>query len=240
VKVAIIPARGGSRRIPRKNIRNFAGKPMIAHSIDCALRSELFDRIIVSTDDDEIGRVARECGAEVPFERPAALADDHTGTTQVIAHAIGWLQDRGAQISAVCCIYATAPFILPQALSQGLLMLETGNWQYVFAATVFDAPIYRSFHVNGNGGLEMLFPEHFNTRSQDLPEVLYDAAQFYWGRPGAWLSNAVVFDRLSTVVRIPRWRVQDIDTEEDWVRAEMIAAYVAAAGRFQSADNGVK
>jgi pseudaminic acid cytidylyltransferase len=220
---AVIPARGGSKRIPGKNIRSFAGKPMIAHSIQCARESGLFDRVIVSTDDDEISQVALDCGAEVPFRRPSALADDHTGTTEVIAHAIEYLRKDGSAFEAVCCIYATAPFIRRADLAQGLALLQTGDWQYVFAATTFASSIFRSFHRNADGGIEMFFPEHFNTRSQDLSEALYDAAQFYWGLPQAWLARARVFDQHSAVVHIPRWRVQDIDTEEDWARAEAMA-----------------
>jgi pseudaminic acid cytidylyltransferase len=224
LKVAVIPARGGSKRIPRKNIREFAGKPMIAHSIDCARQSGLFDRIIVSTDDPEISRVAQEFGAEVPFVRPAALADDHAGTTVVIAQAVKWLQDSGVTLSAVCCIYATAPFMRREDIAEGWRLLQTGEWQYVFAATRFVASVHRSFLRATNGGLEMIFPEHFDTRSQDLPTVLHDAAQFYWGRPEAWLTGVRVFDRHSTIVEIPPWRVQDIDTEDDWLQAEATAA----------------
>ena len=222
MKIAVIPARGGSKRIPRKNIREFAGKPMIAHSIECALRSGIFERVIVSTDDEEIGRISKSCGAEVPFIRPQELSDDHTGTTEVIAHAVKWLQSQGAIVSAVCCIYATAPFIRQDDLRQGLTILETGNWQYVFSATTFAFPIFRSFRKTSEGGLEMVFPEHFKTRSQDLPETLHDAGQFYWGRPQAWLDHVRIFDRASTIVVIPRWRVQDIDTLEDWERAQVM------------------
>jgi N-acylneuraminate cytidylyltransferase len=222
LKVAVIPARGGSKRIPRKNIREFAGKPMIAHSVNCALQSGLFERVIVSTDDEEISRVARACGAEVPFLRPKELSDDHTGTTEVIAHAIHWLQQTGADLSAVCCIYATAPFIRQEDLKQGLAILESGNWQYVFSAATFAFPIFRSFQKNAEGRLEMFFLEHFNTRSQDLPEALHDAGQFYWGRPQAWLDHVRIFDKASTVVTIPRWRVQDIDTLEDWEQAQIM------------------
>jgi pseudaminic acid cytidylyltransferase len=221
--VAVIPARGGSKRIPRKNIRDFAGKPMIGHSIDCALKSGLFDRIIVSTDDAEISSVAQKLGAEVPFTRPMALANDDAGTTVVIAHAIEWLQSEGTAASAVCCIYATAPFMRAEDLAEGWRLLQSGDWQYVFAATRFAASVHRSFLRAADGGLEMLFPEHFNTRSQDLPTVLHDAAQFYWGKPEAWVSTARVFDRHSTIVEIPPWRVQDIDTEEDWLQAEAMA-----------------
>jgi pseudaminic acid cytidylyltransferase len=223
LKVAVIPARGGSKRIPRKNIREFAGKPMIAHSIDCALQSGLFDRIIVSTDDAEISSLVQKIGAEAPFVRPTALADDHAGTTAVIAHAIEWLQGNGVTVSAVCCIYATAPFMRAEDLAEGWRLLRTGSWQYVFAATRFAASVHRSFLQAADGGVDMLFPEHFNTRSQDLPAVLHDAGQFCWGKPEAWLEGARVFDRHSTVVTIPPWRVQDIDTEEDWLQAETMA-----------------
>jgi pseudaminic acid cytidylyltransferase len=229
MRIAVIPARGGSKRIPRKNIRPFAGRPMIAYSIAAAARSGLFDRIIVSTDDGEIARVAGQVGAEAPFLRPSELSDDRTGTTEVVAHAIEWLNSAGiSNLSSVCCIYATAPFVEQDDIKRGLEVLESGNWRYVFAATNYAAPIFRSFSKSGSGGLEMFFPQHFSTRSQDLPEALHDAGQFYWGRPAAWLSKARVFDRLSTVVELPRWRVQDIDTEDDWVRAEMIAAALGA------------
>jgi len=226
VILAVIPARGGSKRIPRKNIRLFAGKPMIGYSIDSALRSRLFDRIVVSTDDEEISAVAREFGAEVPFLRPAALADDHTGTTDVTAHAVEWFRAQGNSVNEVCCIYPTAPFIHCEDLKEGLRLIQTGRWRYVFAATRFAAPVYRAFRRTGDGGLEMLFPENFNVRSQDLPDVLHDAGQFYWGSAEAWLSRARVFDRDSTVVPIPLWRVQDIDTEEDWQYAEAMATHL--------------
>lgn len=226
MNVAIIPARGGSKRIPRKNVREFAGKPMIAYSIDGALQSGLFERVIVSTDDEEISRVARDFGAEVPFMRPADLSDDHIGVTEVLAHAAQFLLNQGAELSAVCCIYATAPFMRTDDIKDGLALLEGGDLSYVFSATTFAYPIFRSFSQNAAGELEMFFPEHFHARSQDLPEALHDAAQFCWGRPEAWLSNARVFAKGSAVVRIPRWRVQDIDTEEDWARAELMAAFL--------------
>jgi pseudaminic acid cytidylyltransferase len=228
VNVAVIPARGGSKRIPRKNIRLFAGKPMIAYSIETALRSSLFEEVIVSTDDEEISRIARDYGAAVPFRRPANLADDHTGTTEVVAHAVRWLNGQSRAPAAVCCIYPTAPFLRAEDLRRALALLEGGSWQYVFAATAYAAPIFRSFRRAADGGVEMFFAEHFNTRSQDLPEALHDAGQFYWGRPQAWLSSLRVFDRHSSVIEIPRWRVQDIDTEEDWLRAELLAPSVAA------------
>ena len=231
MKVAVIPARGGSKRIPRKNIRQFAGEPIIAHSIAAALQSRLFDRVIVSTDDDEIAELARHHGAEVPFSRPRELADDYTGTTAVIGHAVGWLRDHGFDgISSVCCIYPTAPFLRTIDLKRALKLLESGSWRYVFAATTFPSPIFRSFQMKADGGLKMFFPEQFNTRSQDLPQALHDAGQFYWGTPEAWLGGEKMFDRWSTAVLVPRWRVQDIDTEEDWKRAESLLACMGSNG----------
>jgi pseudaminic acid cytidylyltransferase len=228
MKVAVIPARGGSKRIPRKNIRLFAGKPMIAYSIECAIRTQLFDRIVVSTDDAEISDIARRYGAEVPFVRPAELSDDLTFPAPVIAHAVRWLQNDGNALAAVCTIYPTAPFIREEDVNRAFEVLESGDWQYVFPATTFAYPVFRSFHQDEAGGLQMFFPEKFNVRSQDLLEALHDAGQFYWGRPRAWLDQLRVFDKHSTIVAIPRWRVQDIDNEEDWLRAEMIAGYLSA------------
>lgn len=232
--IAVIPARGGSKRIPRKNIRLFAGKPMIGHSIEAAQQSRLFDQIVVSTDDPEISAVARECGALVPFTRPAELADDHTGTTEVMAHAVDWLTAHSTPAIEVCCIYPTAPFIQGEDLREGLQLLQSGLWRYVFAATRFAAPVQRAFSQNSAGGVEMLFPEKFNSRSQDLPDVLHDAGQFYWGAAETWLSRATIFDRHSTIVRIPSWRAQDIDTEEDWRSAEAMAMQLVVRRNFDA------
>lgn len=223
MKIAVIPARGGSKRIPRKNIKGFCGKPMIAWSIEAAKASGLFDRIIVSTDDAEIAEVAKQWGAEVPFMRPPELSDDYAGTTEVVAHAAQWALKQGFDVDAVCCIYATAPFIQADDLKRGLLALESGEWSYAFTVTDFAAPIFRSFKQNSDGGIEMFYPEYFSTRSQDLPTALHDAGQFYWGRPSAWIEGRRIFDRHSIPVVIPRWRVQDIDTQEDWERAEIVA-----------------
>ena len=222
MKVAVIPARGGSKRIPRKNIKLFNGKPMIAWSIEAAKASGLFDRIIVSTDDAEIAEVARQWGADVPFMRPEALSNDYAGTTPVIAHATQWALDQGMDIEAVCCIYATAPFLQVGDLKQGWQALTSGDWDYAFTVTDFAAPIFRAFKQSTGGGIEMFFPEHFSTRSQDLPVALHDAGQFYWGRPAAWLEDKRIFDQRSKPIVIPRWRVQDIDTLDDWDLAEII------------------
>jgi pseudaminic acid cytidylyltransferase len=218
----VIPARGGSKRIPRKNIKEFCGKPMIAWSIRAAQMSGLFERIIVSTDDAEIADVARAWGAEIPFLRPPELSNDYAGTTEVIAHATHWISEQGAPISAVCCIYATAPLIQVDDLARGWQALQSGNWAYAFSATEFSSSIYRAFRQHPQGGVEMIFPEFFTTRSQDLPVALHDAGQFYWGRPSAWTEGVRIFDHHSMPIFIPRWRVQDIDDMDDWVRAEMI------------------
>jgi pseudaminic acid cytidylyltransferase len=230
MKIAVIPARGGSKRIPRKNIKPFRGKPMIAWSIEAARDAGLFEHILVSTDDAEIADVARRHGAEVPFMRPAELSDDHAGTTEVIAHATRWAQAQGWPVAAVCCIYATAPFVRPEDLRRGLQALERDGWAYAFTATDYPAPIFRSFKSDERGGVEMFFPEHFKTRSQDLPRALHDAGQFYWGRPEAWTEGKRIFDRHSFALVVPRWRVQDIDDEQDWVRAELAAPAIMAKG----------
>ncbi|EAT59828.1 pseudaminic acid cytidylyltransferase [Chlorobium ferrooxidans] len=226
MNIAVIPARGGSKRIPRKNIKEFFGKPMIAWSIEAAKASGLFDHIIVSTDDAEIAEVAEQWGAEVPFVRPAELADDHTGTNDVVVHAAKWAMDQGFELDAVCCIYATAPFIRYEDIRSGKTLLDSGQWAYAIAVTDFAAPIFRSVKEHEDGGLEMFFPEHYLTRSQDLPKALHDAGQFYWGRPSAWLNGVRGFDRSTAIIKIPRWRVQDIDDLEDWERAEILANYI--------------
>jgi N-acylneuraminate cytidylyltransferase len=230
VRLAVLPARGGSKRIPRKNIRPFCGKPMIAWPIAAAQRSELFDQIIVSTDDAGIARTAQDHGAEVPFLRPAELSDDHTGTTEVIAHATRWALDQGWPVEAVCCLYPTAPMIAPEDLASAWRLLVSGGWRYVFTATDFAAPIFRAFRQAGDGGVEMLQAEHFLARSQDLPRALHDAGQFYWGLADAWLSREVIFGPRSAPLIVPRWRVQDIDTPDDWRRAEALFKALGGAG----------
>lgn len=195
---------------------------MIAWPIDVARASGLFHHIIVSTDDPEIAEVAHAAGAEVPFMRPAELADDHAGTTAVIAHAVSWAQEQGWPLEAACCIYPTAPLVSPADLAAGLRLLDEGARDFVLTATDYASPIFRAFRETDDGGLQMFFPEHFESRSQDMPRALHDAAQFYWGRPDAWLSATTMFGPRSRALLIPRWRVQDIDTPEDWLRAEAL------------------
>ena len=222
MNVAIIPARGGSKRIPRKNIRNFCGKPMIAWPIEIAKKSNLFDRIIVSTDDKEIANYAELFGAEVPFMRSKELSDDFTGMSEVIADAVSWMCNKGWQLDTVCSIYATSIFFTVKDLKKGLHALISGKWAYAFSVTDFEYPIFRALKENSNGGINMYYPKYFESRSQDLPLALHDAAQFYWGKPNAWLNNLKIFDDHSFPVKLPRSRVQDIDTEEDWKRAELL------------------
>lgn len=222
MRLAVIPARGGSKRIPRKNIKPFGGLPMIAWSIRAAINSQCFDRIIVSTDDAEIAVVAKENGAEVPFVRPANLADDHTGTIPVIAHAIGWQNQQGDAATQVCCLYATAPFVQAADLQRGLDVLNKTGADYAFSVTSYAFPIQRAIRITAEQRVDMLQPEHFNTRSQDLPEAWHDAGQFYWGQAQAWLAAKPLFSQGSAPVPLPRHRVQDIDTPEDWERAEWL------------------
>jgi pseudaminic acid cytidylyltransferase len=222
MKLAVIPARGGSKRIPRKNIKSFCGKPMIAWSIEAALQSGCFDQVVVSTDDAEIAEVARQCGAQVPFMRPVELSDDHTGTIPVIRHAIECFSERGQMSNQVCCIYATAPFVRADDIRRGLDVLTSSGSDYAFSVTSYPFPIQRAIRITGQGRVEMFSPEYFNTRSQDLKEAYHDAGQFYWGRANAWLTGTVIFGPHAAAVQLPRYRVQDIDTAEDWQMAEYL------------------
>jgi N-acylneuraminate cytidylyltransferase len=221
MKLAVIPARGGSKRIPRKNIKMFCGKPMIVWSIEAALNSDCFDRVIVSTDDAEIAQVAKAYGAEVPFVRPAVLSDDHAGTIPVVAHAVAWQNNMGQQVAEACCIYATAPFVQPEDLERGLKLLKDSDASYAFSVSKFDFPIQRALRITQSAGLEMFQPDCINARSQDLEEAWHDAGQFYWGKSKAWLSNESIFGGGSAPIPMPRYRVQDIDTPEDWELAEI-------------------
>lgn len=220
MKIAIIPARGGSKRIPRKNVRPFCGKPILAWSIDAARESGCFDRIVISTDDDEISAIAQQCGAYVPFRRPPELSGDHTPTIPVVAHAIRTLQSQGIDPSIVCCIYATAPFLRGEDVARGLEALHRSGADYAFSVTRYAFPVQRAIRISDAGRVGMFYPEHFNTRSQDLEAAYHDAAQFYWGRAEAWLSGKTIFSEAAAPVLLPHHRVQDIDTPEDWERAE--------------------
>jgi pseudaminic acid cytidylyltransferase len=222
MNLCIIPARGGSKRIPRKNIKEFCGKPIIAYSIEAAISSGLFDDVIVSTDDEEIALVASAWGASVPFFRPPELSGDFTGTTPVITHAVEEMGKLGREYEFVCCIYATAPFVNTQNIKAGLTRLESSDKLFSFSVCEFEAPVFRSFGLGEGGSVEMFWPENFDKRSQDLPKAYFDAAQFYWGRPEAFAQNNKMFAPHSAGVEIPRYLVQDIDTPDDWLRAELM------------------
>lgn len=222
MNIAVIPARAGSKRIPNKNIKDFMGKPIIAYSIDCAVASGLFDRVIVSTDDERIADISIELGAEVPFKRPETIADDMSGIDAVLSHATEQLLKEHSDIDAICCIFATTPFIQKEDIEKGLKLLNEDDWSFVFSATEYSFPVYRSIFLDNQQRVEMIFPEMFTKRSQDLKPSYHDAAQFYWGKPLAWLNKDVIFCKNSTIVKIPRWRVCDIDTPEDWQQAELL------------------
>lgn len=222
MRLAIIPARGGSKRIPHKNIKNFCGKPIIAYSIETAIKSNLFDKVIVTTDDIEIAQVAEQYGAEIPFMRPKELSDDFTGTVPVIAHAINTMRELGHNVEEVCCIYATAPFILAEDLKHGFKLLSDYQADYAFSCTSFPFPIQRAVKLSQENAVSMFSPEFEQTRSQDLEEAYHDAGQFYWGTGKAFCQAKPIFNGNSRAVILPRSRVQDIDTLEDWDRAEWL------------------
>ena len=219
--LCVIPARGGSKRIPRKNVRPFGGRPMIAWSIDAARRSGCFARIVVSTDDEEIAAVARAHGAETPFMRPAALADDHAGTMAVMAHAVAALEAEGERPGRVCCLYATAPLVRPGDLARGRDAMA-GDIDYALAVAAFPSPIERALRVSPEGRATMIDPARYATRSQDLEPAYHDAGQFYWGRAAAWREGRPFYGRAPAAIVLPAERVQDIDTPEDWRRAEAL------------------
>ncbi|MEI8265165.1 MAG: pseudaminic acid cytidylyltransferase [Betaproteobacteria bacterium] len=234
MKLAVIPARGGSKRIPRKNIRPFAGLPIIGHSIRAALASALFDEVMVSTDDDEIAEVALSLGAAVPFVRPRTLADDHTGTNAVVRHALEWYRQAGRSALYACCIYATAPFVQPRFLHEGFRLLAESGRDFAFSVTSFGFPVQRALTLSADGSVASMHPEHAATRSQDLPHAFHDAGQFYWGRAQAFLDEVPLFSAASMAVVLPRHMVQDIDTPEDWTRAEFMYQALKSAGEIDS------
>ena len=229
--IAIIPARGGSKRIPNKNIKDFFGKPLIAYSIQTALESKLFDKVIVTTDDEEIASIAKEHGAEVPFIRPKELSDDFSGTQEVIDHAVSYLEEDGEYYDFVCTIYATAPLLKAQYLVEGFDALKASSAINAFSATSMPFPIQRTFKLNEDGRCEMFNPEHYMTRSQDLEEAYQDAGQFYWTKVNQQ-SHEVMFSKDSIPIILPRHLVQDIDTLEDWKRAEVMYKVLKETGKL--------
>lgn len=239
MNVAIIPARGGSQRIPHKNIRLFDGKPMLAYSIEAAVASGCFERIVVSTDDPEVARIANACGAETPFIRPASLADEHSGLDVVLGHAVSWLEANGCKPAFVCCVFATAPFLAASALQEGLQTLQQAGpeRQYAVAVASFPFPIQRAVRMTADGGMEPFHPECIPMRSQDLEPAFHEAGQFFWGRPEALRHEISIYaPGVSIPVVIPRHRVQDIDNMEDWTRAEYLFKAMKAMANDADSD----
>jgi N-acylneuraminate cytidylyltransferase len=223
--VAIILARGGSQRVPRKNVRPFCGRPMIAWPIAAARASGVFDAVLVSTEDEEIAAVAMAHGAEAPFRRPLELADDRAGTLAVMAHAVRWVEEHRGPVDLACCIYGTAAFLRPEFLQEGLALLRARpDADFTFSVTSYGHPIFRAFQLAEDGRVAMFWPEHERSRSQDLPAAWHDAGQFYWGRPAAFKERTGIFSARAYGVAIPRHLVQDIDTPEDWELAERMFA----------------
>jgi len=219
--VAIIPARGGSKRLPRKNIRSFRGRPIMAWSIEAALASGAFDTVMVSTDDAAIAEAARALGAEVPFLRSAAAADDHATTSQVLLEVLGRYAETGVHFDLACCLYPTAPFVRPQDLAGGRALLLGSRFDVIMPVAAFSYPIWRSLQREGDGRIALNFPENLNARSQDLPIAYHDAGQWYWFRTEAFLRDHVLMGPNTGSIVLPTMLVQDIDTEEDWALAEL-------------------
>lgn len=217
--IAIIPARGGSKRIPRKNVRPFAGRPMIGYAIQAALDSGLFDRIVVSTDDAEIAEVARACGAEAPFIRPKDLADDHTATVPVIAHALNVLELDDA--TPTCCIYPGVPLLQHTDLLRARELLSVCTPEYVFPVASYPSPVQRALLRLPDGLSRPMQPEYMQTRTQDLAPAFFDAGQFYWALASTWRAGLSIHGHSRTLV-VPEWRSVDIDTPGDWARAEAL------------------
>ena len=229
MRLAIIPARGGSKRIPRKNIRDFAGRPMIGYAVGAAREAGVFDRIVVSTDDDEIAAIAKEQGAEVPFMRPPELANDLAGTVPVIQHAMHVLALAGPAARQVCCIYPGVPLLRATVLREALDLLQTAGCDFVFPVLEFPSPVQRALARAADGSTRSMFPEHAQTRTQDLPPAYHDAGQFYWGTAEAWQSGRSPHLGARTLV-LPSWAAVDIDTPDDWARAEALYAALTRHG----------
>lgn len=217
MKVAVVPARGGSKRIPRKNIRHFKGRPIILYAIDAALQIGVFDKVLVSTDDPEIGSVAESGGAEVLFSRPQELADDHATLHEVMSHAIGWMYGESWNLDLVAMLYATAPMLDPQLLASTVASVANGEVRKCLSVASMPFPAQRALVVNNEGELSFMLEQHRFSRSQDLPLTYQDAAQFVVSKPECFLDPKVPYH----AVKVPQFSVQDIDNEEDWVLAEM-------------------
>ncbi len=224
VRVAVIPARGGSTRVPRKNVRLLSGRPLVAWAVLTALAAQAVDRVVVSTDDDEIAEAALAAGAEVPFRRAPELSDDHTPLVPVIADAVARLGlDRD---DAVCCVYPTAVGLLPEDLDAGAALLDASEASYVVGVVRYGHPVQRALAMDDAGLLGMVDPDLALVRTQDLPPRWHDAGQLVWGRAGAWADQVPVLTA-ARGLELPAWRTIDIDTEDDWARAELLRPLIA-------------
>lgn len=219
--VAIIPAREGSKRIPGKNYKKFNGKPIIINTIKKLKKSKIFNRIIVSTNSKKIAKISRKYGVDVPFMRSRFLSNDRVSIIPVISHAVKFLIKQGYEFDYVCCVYASNPFLKIADLKKGFEKIRSKKFNYVFSATPYRFPFFRSFTFSYKKGIKMLFKKNFNKRSQDLKQIMCDAAQFYWGYKKTWLHKKIIFAKRSDVIMIPKWRYYDIDTKDDWKRAEL-------------------
>ena len=219
-RIAIIPARGGSKRIPRKNVKLFAGQPMISYAIRIAIEYDLFDHVVVSTDDDEIADIARKFGAEVPFTRPIELSDDETATVLVIDHAINNCIEQGWAFDSVCCIYPCVPFLQVHDLIDSFRLFNSSESKYCLSVVEFPSPVQRALAMNAQGVVTPHFPENELTRTQDLTTAYHDAGQFYWGSLESWRSNDRIHSN-AVGFQLPSWRTIDIDILDDWIRAEI-------------------
>ena len=220
MRIAIIPARSGSKRIPNKNIKDFKGLPIIAQTLKIVINSRLFDKVIVSTDCKKIAKISKKYKAEVPFIRPKIISGDYTSTQEVIKHCINWLRAKKVFPKFVCCIYPTAVFTNSNDLTNGYKKIKTNKWDYVFSGGKYYSSIFRSFKKNKGNGLKMIFPKYYNKRTQDLPETFHDAGQFYWGKTDTWVNLKPIFSKNSHIHEISRLRIHDIDTLEDWKIAQ--------------------
>ncbi len=233
MNIAVIPARGGSKRIPRKNTRLFAGKPIIAYSIDAAIESGCFDEVIVSTDDENIASISLQHGASIPFMRPRELADDHSVISEVIVHAINWYASQGQTVTNICSIFATAPFVTASSLLAGRDALAISGKHFALSVTSFPFAIQRALRLNPDDTVDAMYPQYRFTRSQDLEEGWHDAGQFCWGKAEAFLQKISVFSTDTIAVKLPRHMVQDLDTLEDWHRAELMYEVLRKTGELQ-------